>query len=113
MHEMQLAVELAGIVAGVAEKEKLNTVSRVSLQFGEMIQVVPDIFRFAFSEAVRGTIAEHAEIEIEIIPVTLRCTNCLTEFVMEELNFRCRSCGSTDIEIINGKEMFIKSLEGA
>ena len=108
-----MAIELAGIVTEVARQEKLNTVSRISLQFGEMIQVVPDIFRFAFTEAVRGTVAEHAEIEIEIVLLTLQCKNCLTEFVIEDLNFHCRRCESTDIEIIHGKEMFVKSMEGA
>jgi hydrogenase nickel incorporation protein HypA/HybF len=112
MHEIRLATDLAGIVTEVAVRENLSKVTRINIQFGEMIQVVPDIFRFAFSEAVKGTNAEYAEIALEIIPLTLRCNNCLKEFVIGDLMFQCIYCRSVDMEIIHGKEMFVKSLEG-
>jgi hydrogenase nickel incorporation protein HypA/HybF len=112
MHEIRLATDLAGIVTEVALRENLKLVTRVNLQFGEMIQIVPDIFRFAFSEAVKGSVAENAGIELEIIPVTLRCTHCHKEFVIKDLVFRCDDCHSVELDIIHGKEMFVKSLEG-
>jgi hydrogenase nickel incorporation protein HypA/HybF len=112
MHEIRLAAELARIVTEVAGRENLKRVSRVNLQFGEIIQVVPDIFRFAFEEAVKGTCAEDTEVIIEKVPVSLRCNECRNEFVIGDLNFRCPDCQSTDLEIIHGKEMVIKSLEG-
>ena len=112
MHEIRLATDLARIVTDAAVREKLSRVTRVYIQFGEMIQVVPDIFRFAFAEAVNGTNAEHAEVDLEIIPIVLRCNKCLREIVINDLAFRCNHCDSVDLEIMHGKEMFITSLEG-
>jgi hydrogenase nickel incorporation protein HypA/HybF len=112
MHEIRLATDLARIVTETAARENLSKVTRINLQFGEMIQVVPDIFRFAFSEAVKGTTAEDAEIALEIVPVILCCNICHKEFVIDDLNFQCAYCQSVDLEIIHGKEMFVKSLEG-
>jgi hydrogenase nickel incorporation protein HypA/HybF len=112
MHEIRLATDLARIVNETAIRENLARVTRINIQFGEMIQVVPEIFRFAFSEAVKGTNAEHAEVDLEIIPIALRCNNCMREFVINDLVFRCNYCDSVNLEIIHGKEMFIKSLEG-
>ena len=112
MHEIRLATDLAGIVTEAAVRENLSRVTRINIQFGEMIQVVPDIFRFAFSVAVKGTNAEYAEVALEIIPVTLRCNKCRKEFVPGDLMFQCIHCQSVDLEIIHGKEMFVKSLEG-
>ena len=112
MHEIRIAADLARIVTETATRENLSSVTRINLQFGEMIQVVPDIFRFAFGESVKGTIAENAEIDIEIVPVSLRCTRCHREFEPEDLLFRCGFCQSADLDIIHGKEMFVKSLEG-
>jgi len=112
MHEIRLATDLAGIVTDVAARENLSRITRINIQFGEMIQVVPDIFRFAFREAVKGTNAEHAEVDLEIIPLTLQCKNCMKEFVIGDLMFQCIHCHSVDMEIIHGKEMFVKSLEG-
>jgi hydrogenase nickel incorporation protein HypA/HybF len=112
MHEIRLAAELAGIVTEVAVRENLSSVTRVNLQFGEMIRVAPDIFRFAFEEAVKGSCAEGSEIDIETVPITLRCRECGEETVIEDMEFRCSHCHSVDLDIIHGKEMILKSLEG-
>jgi hydrogenase nickel incorporation protein HypA/HybF len=112
MHEIRLATDLARIVTETAVRENLSRVTRINIQFGEMIQVVPDIFRFAFSEVVKGTCAEYAEVALEIIPIALQCNTCHKESGIDDLTFRCKYCQSVDLEIIQGKEMFIKSLEG-
>lgn len=112
MHETSIAQELAQIVIRVARENELKEVTKVNLQFGELIQVVPDIMRFVFSETVRGTIAENAEIEIEILPILLHCNQCRNTFVVRDLDFHCNECSSADLRIIRGKEMLIKSMEG-
>jgi len=112
MHETRIAMDLADTVIKVARGEQLGRVSRVNLQFGQMVQIVPDIFRFAFEEATRGTVAENSEIDLEIVPVRLRCNNCLKDYGMDTMVFRCNFCNSTDIAIIQGKEMIIISIEG-
>jgi hydrogenase nickel incorporation protein HypA/HybF len=112
MHEMRIAADLAGIVAEAAGREQLVSVSLVRLQFGELIQIVPELFRFAFREITRGTIAERAIVEIEIIPVSVRCASCQTLTEIPDLRFICGYCGGNDLEIIHGKELFIKSIEG-
>lgn len=112
MHETRIAIDLAAMVTEIAAQHGLKKVEKVNLQFGEMIQIVPDIFRFAFREAVRGTSAEEAEVELEIIPIRLRCNQCLKECPADRMIFRCSHCQSPDLGIIRGKELIIKSLEG-
>jgi hydrogenase nickel incorporation protein HypA/HybF len=112
MHEIQIARNLSDIVLEVAEKEKLSVVTKIDIIFGKMIQVVPDIFEFAFRECVRESIASNAELSIEIVPVRVRCLKCNEEMDLTDLWFICSKCGSADITIIQGKEMFVKSIEG-
>ncbi len=112
MHEVKIAEELSAIVLETAKKEKLTTVSKVNISFGQLIQIVPDIFRFAFGEAVRDTVAEGAEVDIEILPVKMKCTTCKSDFVVVDNRFACEKCGSTDLKIIQGKELYVKSIEG-
>jgi hydrogenase nickel incorporation protein HypA/HybF len=112
MHEIRIAEDLTKIVLEVAEKASLSVVTRVDVNFGQLIQIVPDIFEFAFRETVRNTIAEDAEVIIEIIPVRLKCMNCGKVLHPNEFQFICHECGSTDMKIINGKELFVKSIEG-
>jgi hydrogenase nickel incorporation protein HypA/HybF len=112
MHEIQLAQNLSAIVLEVAEREKLSVVTRVEVIFGKMIQVVPEIFEFAFRECVREGIACDAKLNIEVLIVRVRCMKCNEETDISDSWFICSKCGSTDLKIIQGKEMFVKSIEG-
>lgn len=112
MHEIRISDDLAAIVLETARKENLSEVTGVNISFGQMIQIVPDVFRFAFREAVRGTIAENAEVSIEIIPIKMVCAVCDNECNVEENLFACDKCGSGDLKIINGNELYVTSIEG-
>lgn len=100
------------IVLETAKKANLSRVTKVNISFGQMIQIVPDIFEFAFRETVRDSVAQDAEVDIELVPVKMRCANCGNEFNVKENLFACTICSSTDLLIISGKELFIKSIEG-
>lgn len=112
MHELRIAEDLSVIVLEAAKREKLSRVTKVNVIFGQMIQIVPDIFRFAFSETVRDSIAEDALVEIEIMPVKMKCGECKNEFRVSDNSFTCDVCGSADLEFIQGKELYVKSIEG-
>jgi hydrogenase nickel incorporation protein HypA/HybF len=112
MHELRIAEDLSGIVLETAMNEKLAKVTKINIIFGQLVQIVPDIFKTAFTESVRGTLAEGSELNIEIVKVRMKCTNCGKEFRIRGNIFACKHCGSTELEIIKGKEMFVKSIEG-
>lgn len=112
MHELSIAENLLAIVLEVAGNEKLKSVTKVNVSFGRLAQVVPELFETAFQVAAADTIAENAELEIEMIPVTLKCLHCCREYVADEISFLCRHCGSAEIEIVKGREMYVSSIEG-
>jgi hydrogenase nickel incorporation protein HypA/HybF len=112
MHELGIAEELVKIVITEAENNSLVKVTKVNVCFGELVQIVPDIFRFAFAETVRDTIAEEAEVDIEIERLIMRCRNCGTEFKVVENDFRCVNCNSSDLDLVHGNEVFVRSIEG-
>jgi hydrogenase nickel incorporation protein HypA/HybF len=112
MHEIRIAQDLSGIVLEATSEKKLRKVTGVNISFGQLVQIVPDIFEFAFRECVRGTIAENSKVNIEITMVKMKCRVCGNDFNVRENLFVCDNCGSADLEIISGKELFIKSIEG-
>jgi hydrogenase nickel incorporation protein HypA/HybF len=112
MHEIRIAEDLVNIVLAVAEEEHLSKVTRVNITFGKMVQIVPEIFEFAFRETVRDSVAMDAELNIELAEIKLRCRHCGHEFRTEDNLFSCRICNSFETDIIQGKELFIKSIEG-
>ena len=112
MHEIRIAEDLFTIVLSVAKEEQLSKVTKVSITFGKMVQIVPEIFEFAFRETVRDSVAMEAELDIEIADIKLKCRNCGVDFKPENNLFSCRICSSHETEIIQGNELFIKSIEG-
>jgi hydrogenase nickel incorporation protein HypA/HybF len=112
MHEIRIAEDLSMIVLDAARKENLSKVTKVNIIFGQLVQIVPEIFEFAFRETLRNSIAQDAETDIEIIPVKMKCKFCGSDFQLKENLFACNECNSTDLEILQGKELIIKSIEG-
>jgi len=112
MHEVSIVNDLFRIVMDVAEKEKLSRIDKVHFQLGRMMQVVPELFRFAFDSAKADTIADRAELEIEFLPVKMRCRECGKEFEVDRDEFYCPQCRGIDLDLLQGKELFIKSIEG-
>jgi hydrogenase nickel incorporation protein HypA/HybF len=112
MHEIRIAEDLSAIMLEAAKQENLSKVTRVNISFGQLVQIVPAIFEFAFRESVRESIAQNAELSLEIVPVKMKCNVCGTDFNVKGNLFACGNCGSTDLEIIHGKELFVTSIEG-
>jgi hydrogenase nickel incorporation protein HypA/HybF len=112
MHELKIAEDLTAIILDTAKREGLAIVSMVNISFGQMVQIVPDIFDFAFRECVRDTIAQDAQLSIEILPVIMECNLCGNKFDVRESGFLCDKCDSIDLRILQGKELFVKSIEG-
>ncbi len=112
MHEVAIVNDLFRIIQEVAEKEQIKRIDKVHFSIGKMMQVVPDLFRFAFDSAKEGTIADQADLEIEFLPVKMRCKDCQNEFEVEKNMFKCPECASTELDLIQGKELYIKSIEG-
>ncbi len=113
MHELRIAEDLAVMVAGYAAEAGLTKVDRINVSFGQFIQIVPDLFVAAFGEAARDTVASGADLDIEIIPAELRCLGCGSEYKPAGDLCACSICGSEEIALQHGKELFVKSIEGA
>lgn len=112
MHELSIASALSETVIEAGLNGNLEKITKVNIAIGQMVQIVPEIFEFAFRECVKHTIAGEASLEIEIINTRLKCRKCGLEFEMPEYSYLCINCGSVEIDIINGKELFVKSIEG-
>lgn len=112
MHELRIAEDLSAMVAGYAAEAGLTKVDRINISFGQYIQIVPDLFVAAFSEAAKDTVAAGAELDIEIIAAELRCLGCGAEYKPAGDLCGCSICGSEEIALKHGKELFVKSIEG-
>ncbi len=112
MHELSIARQLLDIVAEAATQHELKRVRRLRVVVGALGNVVPEALEFAFDVAGEGTVAAGAELEIVEVPVTVRCNACGAESRLEDFAFLCPACGSLDVTVLKGNELYLDSIEG-
>jgi hydrogenase nickel incorporation protein HypA/HybF len=65
MHEFSLLANLLNKIEDTAQREKATRVVSVSVKIGAMAHISASHFREHFEHAVRGTLCEGAELNIE------------------------------------------------
>jgi len=105
VHETSLMKNLLAIVDRAAGVEGNGPVRVVHLRIGEMAGVSEDALRFAFDVMAKGTAAEGASLDVEKVPLQIRCAACGANSNPSDFVFICPACGSCDIEILAGREM--------
>ena len=112
MHETGIAQELLRQALTAAEANDISRITRLHLKLGTFSGVVEDALRFSFEIASQETKAEGAVLEVENVPLTIRCADCGKESAIQPLLFQCLSCGSRRVDILTGQELTLDSIEG-
>lgn len=110
MHELGMC---EAIVEAVERRAGTRPVKRLRLQVGAMHRVVPEAFEQAFAIAASGGVARDAEVDLIFLPVRTACRSCGTEMEPDDFVPLCGRCGSADVEIVQGQELVLESLEYA
>lgn len=112
MHEMGIAMQIVEMsIASIPEEMKNVQVERVNLKVGKLAAVIPGSLRFCFDIVAKDTPLSGAKLQIEEVPVIVKCNECNQESIIKELFFRCGACSSGSIEILSGRELDIESIE--
>lgn len=113
MHETALALSVLDIVVEKCREAGGATVDSVRVRIGKAAGVMPEALIFAFDAAKATTVAEHAQLVIEPVPIGGICNACGKEFSVDNVQyvFACPLCGSASFEIKNGREMEIVDME--
>ncbi|MCX5865980.1 MAG: hydrogenase maturation nickel metallochaperone HypA [Proteobacteria bacterium] len=111
MHETAIAQEILRIVEEAARRGGARKITRIRLVAGEMRAIVPQTLEWCFTFVSEGTMAVGAKIELETIPVRVRCSACKKESQLAEADFRCPACQSQELEVITGMEFMVKDIE--
>ena len=111
MHELALARSLIELVDDYAVQNGGRKVRRIHVRLGVLSAMTRALY-FCFSSASRGSLCEEAQLEIEEVPLTVRCTNCrAVKAPSGRYNFRCPDCGLPTPDIVSGREMQLASIE--
>lgn len=95
----------------VARQNNSSRILKLKIRVGAISGVVTEALQFAFEALKKGTIAEDAELEIEVVPARCLCKECQTEYEPGEVDFLCPNCGSPNIKLQNGRELDLISID--
>jgi hydrogenase nickel incorporation protein HypA/HybF len=111
MHELSIALGLIDLATEEAARQGDVHVAAVYLRIGPLAGVVADSLRFSFELAAEGTPIEGARLEIEQVPVIVRCSTCAGEHtIATPYRIRCPICGEP-AEVIGGRELQLTAME--
>lgn len=110
MHELSIVMSIIEIANGEATKANAIKIDEIELEMGLLSGIEMSAFDFAWQEAVKSTILENAERIIIRPGGKAVCLECNNSFDLDSLYSPCPACKSHFINIIQGKELRVKSV---
>lgn len=111
MHELAVCQGLLREVARVATANRLSSVDSIAVAVGPLSGVEPSLLARAFDIARMGTVAQHARLDIEAVPVIVWCESCAVESATSLNSLLCSRCGSWQVELRSGDDLTLLSVE--
>ena len=111
MHELSVCQSMLSQVNHIAQEHKADCVTQITLRVGPLSGIEPKLLQQAFPLASAGTIAEHATLIIESLPIRVKCQECGQESEVTANKLTCHHCGHYQTRVISGDEMLLANLE--
>lgn len=112
MHEMSTMIRLVNQALSCAEKEGAVSVREMTVDVGEMTDIVPEYLQKYYPEATKGTILEGSRLITHVVPTKVHCLTCGTDFhPSKKFNYKCPTCGGIHCKVLKGRSVELASLK--
>ena len=110
MHEASLVASLLRQVNELAAQYQGSWVTEIRVEVGLLAGVEPILFNEAFQRLRADALLSHAELILDAVGLTCRCTACQLEYASEVLTFDCPNCGSAEVDVTSGDSVVLHSV---
>ena len=110
MHEMSIVSGILDIAEKEARAAGAQVITMVEIEVGRLAGVEIPALEFGFEVARRGTLAEEAELMIHDIPGLGHCAECNEKVAIDALIPICPECGELLSEVLQGRELRVRSI---
>jgi len=110
VHELSIAHNIIQIVNSSVEQDKLDLVDKIYLKVGLLSNVLIESLNFSYTSIIENTPLENSRLDIELLPIKIRCNDCYEINTTNDFIFSCPNCKSSAINVIGGDEMIISSI---
>ncbi len=112
MHEMSYMIKFINMAVEAASDQPDSVIRTVNVRVGAMTGVLPEYLYKYFPDAAAGTCCQDARLNVEFVPVEVKCKKCGAIYgPAKENNYSCPTCHSTDAEYLHGRELELVSIE--
>ena len=111
MHELAICQSLMNQVESIAQERNAASVTSIVIGMGPLSGVEVQLLKNAYPIASAGTIAEHAELVIEQLPLRVKCNSCGAESDASPNKLVCAQCGDWRTTLVSGDELMLMSVE--
>ena len=111
MHELSIAQNIISIVQEHLSEEQKFSVKYVRVKIGKLTNILTDSLIFGFDALTRETNLEGVVLEVEHIPLTVKCEGCGKSTSLDNYIFQCPFCQSTSISVVSGNELMVSEIE--
>jgi len=111
VHELSVCHALLTEVSRIAACHGAKSVERVNVEIGRLSGVEPELLSRAFEIARLGTCAEHAELSLAVLEITVRCVDCGRESPAQPNRLLCGTCGGYRTQVLEGDELRLRAVE--
>lgn len=111
MHELAITEQIAKIANEHGVKNKASQITDLYLVIGELSTVIDDSVQFYWDLITENTLCEGAKLHFKRIPAVFRCRDCNKEYNLDHGELTpCPHCQSSSMDILQGKEFHLDSI---
>ena len=110
MHEMKIALNIVDIVEEESIKAHASRINDIEIEIGAVSGIDIQSLKFALESAVKNTLLENSVMRITTIPAKIECLKCGEVFFLDDFYQFCPKCDSSNLNLLQGKELRIKSI---
>jgi hydrogenase nickel incorporation protein HypA/HybF len=111
MHELAVCQALVEQVNAIVQQQGAQAATLIKIKVGPLSGVVPDLLSTAFPLAAAGSVANHAELQINASSIRVHCQTCGAETDATANRLLCGVCGDWHTQLIAGDELILESVE--
>ena len=110
MHELSIITNILDVVEEQARLGGAKVINTIEIEVGELAGVEIPSLEFCFEAARKNTLAAGAELVIHVIPGRGDCPACGKDVAIPYFIATCPECEAGVVEVRQGRELRIKSI---
>ena len=111
MHELAVCQALIEQVERVAADNNARAVNEIVVQLGPLAGIEQELLAQAYTVARAGTVAQHAQLIIEVAPLRIQCPECGQESEVSLDSLICPVCRNWRTTVSSGEDLILARLE--